>query len=70
MAGKFPIIVSGSIAMDWMMRFGGSFSEVIQPDKLDSLAVSVLLDELAVAYGLASAQCRAGDLSGTKTRLC
>lgn len=33
------------------MRYGGSFSEVIQGDKLESLAVSVLLDGLAVAHG-------------------
>lgn len=38
-----PIIISGSIAVDRIMRFDGKYTDVIHPDKLDSLSVSMLL---------------------------
>ncbi|HEX7259889.1 MAG TPA: carbohydrate kinase family protein [Candidatus Saccharimonadia bacterium] len=41
-----PIIVSGSIAIDRIMSFTGRYREIIRPEKLESLSVSVLLDSL------------------------
>jgi adenosine kinase len=46
-----PIIVSGSIAIDRIMSFSGKYKDSIQPDKLDSISVSILIDELVDAYG-------------------
>jgi adenosine kinase len=46
-----PIIISGSIAMDRIMNFGGSYSDLIRPDNLSSLSVSVLLDNLVLSQG-------------------
>ncbi len=48
---KTPIIISGSIAIDRIMHFGGQYRELIKPEKLDSLSISVLLDDLQDAYG-------------------
>lgn len=56
------ILLSGSIAFDRIMQFPGKFAEVIQPDKLHVLSLSVLLQELEdtpggvaanIAYNLA-----------------
>jgi adenosine kinase len=46
-----PIVVSGSIAIDRIMRFGGRYSDHILPDKLDSLSISIFLEELKDAHG-------------------
>lgn len=45
------IVVSGSIAIDRLMHFSGTYVDLIQPDKLDSVAISVLLDGLAISHG-------------------
>lgn len=45
------IILTGSVAMDRIMVFPGKFEDVIQPDKLHILSVSVLLDELKETRG-------------------
>lgn len=45
------IIISGSIAIDRIMNFGGHFPELIKMDKLHSLSLSVLLDNLHDTYG-------------------
>lgn len=56
------IIVTGSIAYDYIMAFPGDFSEHILPDKIDVLSVSFLVDSLRrepggcaanIAYNLA-----------------
>ncbi|RIL09999.1 carbohydrate kinase family protein [bacterium] len=56
------IIVTGSIAYDYIMSFPGDFSEHILPDKIDVLSVSFLVDSLRrvpggcaanIAYNLA-----------------
>jgi adenosine kinase len=44
-------VVSGSIANDYLMTFGGSFSEQILPDQLHRLSVSFLVEELEVRRG-------------------
>jgi adenosine kinase len=46
-----PIVVSGSIAIDRIMSFDGSYSDHIKPDKLDSLSISIFLDSQKEAHG-------------------
>ena len=43
--------MSGSIAIDRIMSFGGKYSEHIRADKLDKLSVSIFLDKLMDSYG-------------------
>jgi adenosine kinase len=45
------LLLTGSIAIDRIMIFAGKFSDVIQPDKLHLLSLSVLLDELKDSRG-------------------
>lgn len=46
-----PIIISGSIAVDRIMNYPGKFADIIQPDKLHVLSLSVLLDKLQDTRG-------------------
>lgn len=46
-----PIIVAGSLAVDRIMTYGGSYEDVIHPDKLGSLSVSMLLESSHDAPG-------------------
>lgn len=46
-----PIIISGSIAIDRIMSFSGKYREHIRPEKLDSLSISIFLNDLKDAYG-------------------
>ncbi|HEY7369024.1 MAG TPA: carbohydrate kinase family protein [Thermoanaerobaculia bacterium] len=61
-SSKGSIVVTGSVAFDYLMRFPGKFVEHLMPDRLDRLSVSFLVDELRrvpggcapnIAYGLA-----------------
>jgi adenosine kinase len=45
------IVVCGSIAIDRIMNFNGSYHELIEPSKLETLSISVLVDSLNVARG-------------------
>ncbi len=45
------ILLTGSIAIDRIMVFPGKFSDVIQPEKLHVLSVSVLIDALQDTRG-------------------
>jgi len=45
------VIVTGSIAFDYLMSFKGRFSEHFLPDKLDSISVSFLVDSLKKRRG-------------------
>jgi len=56
------IVVTGSVAFDYLMRFPGRFVEHLIPDRLDRLSVSFLVDDMRrvpggcgpnIAYGLA-----------------
>ena len=56
------VIVTGSVAFDYLMRFPGRFVEHLMPDRLERLSVSFLVDEMRrvpggcapnIAYGLA-----------------
>jgi len=49
------LLLTGSIAIDRIMVFPGKFSEVIQPDKLHVLSISVLVNELKETRGGTSA---------------
>ncbi|MEA3339547.1 MAG: carbohydrate kinase family protein, partial [Chloroflexota bacterium] len=40
------IIVTGSIAYDYLMTFPGRFVEHILPDQLDNISLSFLVDEM------------------------
>jgi adenosine kinase len=61
--GKAPrVIVTGSIAFDYLMSFPGRFVDVIVPDRMDRISVSFLVDEMRrvpggvganIAYGMA-----------------
>jgi adenosine kinase len=46
-----PIIVSGSIAIDRIMNFSGSYRDHINPEKLDTISISIFLDKLQDAHG-------------------
>jgi adenosine kinase len=45
------IIVTGSIAFDYLMTFPGRFAEHILPDQIEHLSVSFLVDEMRRQYG-------------------
>jgi adenosine kinase len=49
------IIVTGSIATDYLMVFPGRFVEQILPDQLENLSVSFLVEDLAIHRGGAAA---------------
>jgi adenosine kinase len=49
------IIVTGSIATDYLMVFPGRFVEQIMPDQLDNISVSFLVEDLAIRRGGAGA---------------
>ncbi len=45
------IVVSGSIAYDYLMRFPGRFRDHLIPDKLDHISISFLVETLTRQYG-------------------
>ena len=45
------IVVTGSVAFDYIMSFPGRFTDHILPDKLDSISLSFLVDEMRKVYG-------------------
>jgi adenosine kinase len=45
------IVVTGSIAYDYLMRFPGKFREQLLLDKLDTISLSFLVDEMARHFG-------------------
>lgn len=51
MSSHTQLIVSGSIALDRIMNFSGHYKDLIHPDKLHVLSVSVLLDNLEQTEG-------------------
>ena len=48
---KPNLVISGSIAVDRIMNFGGKYRDLIQEDKLHVLSVSVLLEKLEETNG-------------------
>ena len=49
------VVVTGSVAFDYLMRFPGSFVEHLIPDQLRRLSVSFLVDEMRRVPGSPSA---------------
>lgn len=45
------IVCSGSVAIDYLMRFPGYFKDHILPDHLDTISLSFLVDEMDRRYG-------------------
>ncbi len=45
------IIVTGSIAFDYLMRFPGYFKETILPEHLEKISLSFLVDEMTRQRG-------------------
>lgn len=45
------IVVTGSVAFDYIMSFPGRFTDHILPDKLDSISLSFLVDDMRRVYG-------------------
>ena len=45
------LILTGSISIDRIMNFGGSYKDLIQADKLHVLSISVLIDQLTNSRG-------------------
>lgn len=45
------ILLAGSIAIDRIMNFSGQFADYIQPEKLNAISISVLLDNLKDSDG-------------------
>ena len=45
------VVVTGSIAYDYLMSFPGKFSDVVVPDRLHRLSVSFLVDEMRKVRG-------------------
>lgn len=50
-AGTTPVVISASIAYDYIMAFGGSFADHIIPDKTHVISVSFLVDSLRKQRG-------------------
>jgi len=50
-ANKTQIVVAGSIAVDRIFSFEGSFDDKIDPNKLDVLSVSILMDRYDIVDG-------------------
>ncbi|WP_213451316.1 carbohydrate kinase family protein [Rhizomonospora bruguierae] len=49
------VIVTGSVATDYLMAFPGNFTDQLLPEHLDSLSLSFLVDDLAIRRGGAGA---------------
>ncbi len=45
------IVISGSIAYDYLMRFPGRFTEYLIPDQLHQVSLSFLVDEMTKHWG-------------------
>jgi adenosine kinase len=45
------LVVTGSFAFDYIMSFPGRFTDHILPDKLDSISLSFLVDDMRKVYG-------------------
>jgi adenosine kinase len=45
------LILTGSISIDRIMNFNGKYSDLIQPDKLHVLSLSILIDKLTNSRG-------------------
>lgn len=51
MKSASKVVLTGSIAIDRIMSFSGSYADHIHPEKLDRLSVSIFLDNVTDSYG-------------------
>ncbi len=51
MSAHRPIVLTGSIAIDRIMSFSGSYGDYLHAEKLDSVSVSIFLDNLTDSHG-------------------
>ena len=51
MSSSPKVVVTGSVAYDYLMRFPGKFRDVVVPDRLHRLSVSFLVDEMRRVRG-------------------
>lgn len=51
MSSKTELIICGSIAIDRIMTFAGHYKDLIQPEKIGNVAISVLLEKLEESRG-------------------
>jgi adenosine kinase len=58
--GQTKLVVCGSVAIDRIMNFSGRYRDLIQPDKLRVLSLSVLLDKLEASRGGVGANVASG----------
>jgi adenosine kinase len=49
--GKPQLVICGSVAIDRIMNFSGRYRDLIKPDKLHALSISMLLDKLEDSPG-------------------
>jgi adenosine kinase len=64
------IVITGSVAFDYLMRFPGKFREQLLLDKLDRISLSFLVDDMARHWGGAGANIAFNmGLLGMKPRL-
>lgn len=62
-----PIVCSGSVAYDYLMKFPGFFKDHILPDRLETISLSFLVDEMIrVQGGIAPNICYSLALLGEK----
>ena len=45
------IVITGSIAYDYLMRFPGRFTEYLLPEQLHQVSLSFLVDEMTKHWG-------------------
>ena len=45
------ILVTGSIAYDYLMRFPGKFTDYLLPEHLDNISLSFLVSEMTKHWG-------------------
>ncbi|MHC1771670.1 MAG: carbohydrate kinase family protein [Flexilinea sp.] len=65
-----PIVCSGSVAYDYLMKFPGFFKDHILPDRLETISLSFLVDEMVrVQGGIAPNICYSLALLGEKPLL-
>ncbi|MBL8121209.1 carbohydrate kinase family protein [Candidatus Saccharibacteria bacterium] len=51
MTSPRPIVLTGSIAIDRIMSFGGSYADYLHAEHLDSVSVSIFLDSMQDTHG-------------------
>ena len=64
------MVITGSIAYDYLMSFPGHFRDHILPDRLDSLSLSFLVDKLIRRRGGVAGDVRGMDRACRRAVAC